>query len=78
PKEFTRDGILRSISQLVACDDQAFALVNKPVFRNCLVVMRPKTKTRELPSSHDVATYLHNEYITWLKETKDAIKVRSS
>lgn len=30
--------------------------------------MRPKTKSSELPSSHDVGVYIHNECVRWLKQ----------
>ena len=54
-KEFSKDGILHAVAQLVACDDQVsdmeeldseitcflkvFVLVTKTVFRNCLLAM---------------------------------------
>jgi hypothetical protein len=32
------------------------------------VAMRPKTKASELPSSHNVGVYIHNECVRWLKQ----------
>jgi hypothetical protein len=54
---------------------QAFAVANNKLFRNCLVAMRPKTKTSELPSSHDVGVYVHNESVRWLKQLRKEITV---
>ncbi len=55
--------------------DQALALAEKPVFRNCLVVMRPKTTRKDLPSRHDIEVYIHNEFVDWLKTLKSEILV---
>jgi len=54
---------------------QAFALVSKAVFWNCLTVMCPKTRTKELPSCHDVMAYLHNAFIKFITEMRQAIEV---
>lgn len=54
---------------------KAFALVSKAVFRNCLTVMRPKTRTKELPSAHDVAIYIQNEFIRFMDQIKQVIQV---
>ena len=51
------------------------SLVEKAVFQNCLVVMRPKTKAQELPSAYQVVTYLQNEFLSWINQTKQAILV---
>jgi hypothetical protein len=52
---------------------QALALTEKPVFRNCLVAMRPKTTRKDLPSRHDIEVYIHNEFVSWLKMLKTEI-----
>ncbi|RDB23358.1 putative AC transposase [Hypsizygus marmoreus] len=70
PKEFTRDGILQAVTELIAVDDQALALANKAVFHNCLVTMRPKTTKADLPSTHNVVVHLHNQFVEWLKQLK--------
>ncbi|KAF8495282.1 hypothetical protein F5888DRAFT_1590632, partial [Russula emetica] len=62
PLEFTRKGVLHAVARFVACDDQALAVANKAMFRNCLVAMRPKAKTLDLPSTHDVTKYIHNKW----------------
>jgi len=54
---------------------QAFALAEKPVFRNCLVAMRPKTTRKDLPSRHDIEVHIHNEFVDWLKILKTEILV---
>jgi hypothetical protein len=69
-KQFTRDGALHAITRFVACDDQALAVVEKPVFCNCLIAMRPKTSRNDLPSTHDLVVHFHNEF-----ELKDEILV---
>jgi hypothetical protein len=55
--------------------DKALALAEKPVFRNCLVAMRPKTTRKDLPSRHDIEVYIHNEFVDWLKTLKREIMV---
>jgi hypothetical protein len=90
-KTYTRDGVTHAVAQLVACDDQvcvmairtssltvfdqALALAEKPIFRNCLVAMRPKTMRKDLPSRHDIEVYIHNEFVAWLKSLKNDILV---
>jgi len=54
---------------------QALALAEKPIFRNCLVAMRPKTTRKDLPSRHDIEVYIHNEFVDWLKMLKTEIIV---
>ena len=54
---------------------QALALAEKPIFRNCLVAMRPKTTRKDLPSRHDIEVYIHNEFVDWLKTLKNEIIV---
>ena len=55
--------------------DQALAIAEKPIFRNCLVAMRPKTTRKDLPSRHDIEVYIHNEFVDWLKTLKTEILV---
>jgi hypothetical protein len=57
--------------------DQPLALAEKPIFRNCLVAMRPKTTQKDLPSRHDIEVYIHNEFVDWLKTLKSEILVSS-
>jgi hypothetical protein len=54
---------------------KAFAVANNKLFQNCLVSMRPKTKASELPSSHDIGVYLHNECVRWLEQLRKDILV---
>ncbi|KAF8494888.1 hypothetical protein F5888DRAFT_1567472, partial [Russula emetica] len=67
---YTCDGATHAIAQFVVCDDQALALAEKPLFRNCLVAMRPKTTRKDLPSRHNIEVYIHNEFVDWLKTLK--------
>lgn len=57
---------------------QSLSVVNKPAFRNCLVAMRPKTRTKELPSIHGVNTHIHNEFAKHLDEMKEEFKASVS
>jgi hypothetical protein len=40
--------------------------------------MRPKSTTLDLPSSHDVKVYIHNEFVKHMAELKQEITVSSS
>lgn len=75
PQEFRREALLHAVAQFIACDDQSLAVANKPSFRNCLLAMRPKTIRPDLPSTHEVTKYLHNEFVAWLKTLKNDIEV---
>jgi hypothetical protein len=50
-------------------------VAGKPVFRNCLVAMRPKSVRQDMPSTHEVTTYIHNEFVNWLNQLKSDILV---
>jgi hypothetical protein len=54
---------------------QALAVAENPVFRNCLVAMRPKASCKDIPSSHDVGLYIHNTFVQWIKTLKSEISV---
>lgn len=54
---------------------QSLAVANKATFRNCLVAMRPKAIKADLPSTHDVQTYLHNQFVEFFNELKAKFKV---
>ncbi|KAM6503160.1 hypothetical protein JOM56_000103, partial [Amanita muscaria] len=75
PTEFTRDAIQVAVAQFVVCDDQSLAVASKTTFRNCLVTMRPKTRTSELPTMHDITTYIHNMFVKHLEDLKAAFQV---
>jgi hypothetical protein len=75
PQQFSCDTLLHAEAQFIVCDDQALTVANKATFRNCLVVMRPKMLRVDLPSTHEVTTYIHNKFIVWLKELKTDIEV---
>ncbi|KAF8443713.1 hypothetical protein L210DRAFT_3312990, partial [Boletus edulis BED1] len=55
---------------------QSLAVANKSTFRNCLVAMHPHTKTIDLPSTHDVTTYIHNAFGKFIDRIKNIIQVR--
>ncbi|KAF8225168.1 hypothetical protein L208DRAFT_1018610, partial [Tricholoma matsutake] len=73
PTEFSQEGILDVVAKFMACDDQLLAVVDKALFRNCLITMRPKTIKNNLPSTHDVSVYIHNCFIEQLKLLKKEI-----
>lgn len=54
---------------------EALAVVNKAVFRNALVAMKPKATRKDLPSSHEVQVYIHNAFVEWLKSLKEEFQV---
>lgn len=53
-------------------------LAKKATFRNCLVVMRPKTKATDLPSIHDVRIYLRNAFVQHVEQLRDDIEVSTT
>jgi hypothetical protein len=55
--------------------EKALAVAGKNLFRNCLVAMRPKAVRLDMPSTHDITTYIHNQFVVWLKELKTDILV---
>ncbi|KAH9014795.1 hypothetical protein EDB83DRAFT_2181432, partial [Lactarius deliciosus] len=75
PTDFTKDAILDAMAKLIACNDQALILADKATFRNCLVIMRPKTKQADLPSAYDVKVYIKNTFIIHLKQLNNDIVV---
>ena len=73
--QFTCEGALDAIAKFVACDDQALAVVEKPIFRNCLIAMRQKTTRNDLPSIHNLEVHIHNGFRNWLRTLKNDILV---
>ncbi|KAF8222901.1 hypothetical protein L208DRAFT_1319775 [Tricholoma matsutake] len=69
------NGPLHVVAQFVACDDQFFAVADKALFHNCLVVMRPKSTTKDIPSTHNIMTYIHNQFVERLQELKSDILI---
>jgi hypothetical protein len=55
---------------------QSLALANNTAFRNCLMSMRPRSTKKDLPSTHDVAVYIHNQFSKHLDSLKKSILVR--
>ncbi|KAG6906426.1 hypothetical protein DXG01_014018 [Tephrocybe rancida] len=74
PAEFTRLGVLESVAKHTAVDNQALILADKISFRNCLTSMRPKSKSADLPSTHDVSVYIHNAFVMTLDKLKADIE----
>ena len=61
---------------LIILSCQSFRVIEKAVFRNCLVVMRPIMLKNELASVHDVEVHLHNEFSSYLENLKADFAVR--
>jgi hypothetical protein len=55
---------------------QSLALADNTAFRNCLVAMRPRSTKKDLPSTHDVTVYIHNQFSKHLESLKESILVR--
>jgi len=53
-------------------------MASKATFHNCLMAMRPKAKIVDLPSTHNVMKYIHNQFIGWLKDLKKDITVSNT
>ena len=56
---------------------QSFAVANKAIFRNCLVAMRPAATNADLPSAHDISTFIHNSFIKFFDKLRVTIQVMS-
>jgi hypothetical protein len=54
---------------------QSLAVADKAMFCNCLVMMRPKSMQKEIPSTHNVTRYIHNEFVRRVEELKRDIIV---
>ncbi|KAG2352169.1 hypothetical protein BDR07DRAFT_1314957 [Suillus spraguei] len=74
-QEFSRDSVLHAVAEFIVCDDQSLVVANKTTFRNCLVAMHPASTTAELPSTHDIKTYIHNAFIKLIESVKADIQV---
>ncbi|KAN0081297.1 hypothetical protein V8E55_008921, partial [Tylopilus felleus] len=73
PHTFSREEVLRRVAQFIVCDDQASV-----AFRNCLVAMQPNATKADVPSSHDITTFIHNEFISFIKQLKVEIQSLST
>ena len=65
----------KSIHMMLITSCQSLALASKAAFRNCLVAMRPKSIGKDIPSTHEVTVYIHNQFATHLKKLKEDILV---
>ena len=54
---------------------KSIAMANKALFHDCLVSMRPKSITKDILSTHNVTTYIHNQFVEQLEESKGDILV---
>lgn len=66
--------ILRFLFRPDRTQIQPLAIADDKTFCNCLVVMRPGTKTSELPTVWKVKTRINNEFVGFLKDLKDDIE----
>ncbi len=37
--------------------------------------MRPNATNKDVPSGHEVSTYIHNEFVNWVKRMKESLRV---
>lgn len=37
--------------------------------------MRPNATNKDVPSGHDVSTYIHNEFVNWVKGMRENLRV---
>ncbi|KAI1789148.1 hypothetical protein LXA43DRAFT_853014, partial [Ganoderma leucocontextum] len=70
PTSFSLEAILQAVTEHVVCGDQALAIADDITFRNCLVMMRPKTTKAELPSRETVRSHITNEFISYMEQLK--------
>ncbi|KAI9567029.1 hypothetical protein HD554DRAFT_2024527, partial [Boletus coccyginus] len=42
---------------------------------NCLVAVQPNTTKADLPSTHNISTFIHNEFVEFIKHLKAEIQV---
>ncbi|KAF9220702.1 hypothetical protein BS17DRAFT_713667 [Gyrodon lividus] len=75
PCAFSKEDALKSVAEFVVCDDQYLAVASKSTFRNCLVAMKPTAANADLPSMHDISTYVHNSFIEFLRTLKSDLWV---
>ncbi|KIL57400.1 hypothetical protein M378DRAFT_46608, partial [Amanita muscaria Koide BX008] len=71
----TREGRLKAISEYVVIEDQALMTADKITFRNILYSARPDLKKSDLPSSHDVVSYIQNSFVDHIEHLKKEFKV---
>lgn len=50
---------------------------NKVVFCNCLIAMWPQANKSDLPTTHDITMYIHNQFVAHLNALKEDIMVRT-
>ena len=54
---------------------QSLAVADKASFRNCLVSMCPNAQKVDLPSTHDISSYIHNAFVEFIGSLKIRIQV---
>ncbi|KAH9023204.1 hypothetical protein EDB84DRAFT_1441037 [Lactarius hengduanensis] len=59
--QWTKDGLREHIVELVVVNDQAFSLVDCPVFRRLLTFQRPGTKDSDIPHRTSIAKAVHEK-----------------
>ncbi|KAG1739813.1 uncharacterized protein EDB91DRAFT_1053467 [Suillus paluster] len=73
--QFSREDVLHAVAKFVVCDDQSLAVANKATFRNCSVTMRPAAMKADIPSVHDITTYIHSAFLDFFVQLKSDIQV---
>ncbi|KAG2352929.1 hypothetical protein BDR07DRAFT_1497388 [Suillus spraguei] len=70
--------VLHAVAKFMVCDDQSLAVANKATFRNCLVAMWPAAMKVDIPSMHNITTYIHNAFLDFFVQLKSDIQSANS
>lgn len=88
PQEFSWEGVLHAVAIFVGCNQVSsscslwdvflltfFFLLVSDTFWDMLVSMWPQATNYDLPSTHKVVDYIHNQFVKQLEELKAQITV---
>ncbi|KAF8152416.1 hypothetical protein B0H34DRAFT_663562, partial [Crassisporium funariophilum] len=81
PLKFTREGTLHAVVALTATNNQVIASFQQLLithFCNVLISIKPKSTLLDLPNTHSVKVYLHNEFVRHMRDLKAQITVSFS
>lgn len=94
PEKFKRENVLHRVAQFIVITAQVtrqrltasmiahilqpLATADDLTFQNCLTTMKPDATKADIPSTHEVSTHIHNEFVAWLKSLKEEIRVSKS
>ena len=64
-KEFSRDEVLKAVTE--------FVIVDKATFQNCLVSMCPNSIKADIPTTHAITSYIQNQFVEFINKLKGKI-----